>query len=113
VSKKLKRAALLSAGIRYSKPQIRGNDMSDAMLTTNELAARLGIGREAARKLMQNTTGVITLPPVNGTGKNETRRMPGNVFEQLVIKLSGGSTNVTNRKGPSKLLETAGEGSRV
>ena len=56
------------------------------MLTTVELAAHLRIGREAARKLMQNTRGVVTLPPLNGTGKNETRRMPRPVFEALLAQ---------------------------
>jgi hypothetical protein len=58
------------------------------MLTTNQLAAELGIGREAARKLMLTTRGVITLPALNGTGKNETRRMPRKVFEALLIQRS-------------------------
>ena len=61
-----------------------------AMLTTRELAVRLGIGREAARKVMDKTKGVITLPPVNGTGKNKIRRMPERVFEALLIRLSKG-----------------------
>ena len=59
-----------------------------AMLTTSELAAELCIGREAARKLMQNTRGVVTLPPLNGTGKNATRRMPRPVFEALLAHRS-------------------------
>jgi hypothetical protein len=58
------------------------------MLTTREVAVRLGIGREAARKIMSTTKGVITLPPVNGTGKNATRRMPERVLEALVAKHS-------------------------
>lgn len=58
------------------------------MLTTSEVAAQLCIGREAARKLMQNTRGVITLPPINGTGKNATRRMPLAVFEALLAQRS-------------------------
>jgi hypothetical protein len=56
------------------------------MLTTSEVAAELRIGREAARKLMQNTRGVVTLPALNGTGKNETRRMPRRIFEALLIQ---------------------------
>ena len=59
-----------------------------AMLTTGELAAELCIGREAARKLMQNTRGVVTLPPLNGKGKNETRRMPRPVLEALLAQRS-------------------------
>ena len=58
------------------------------MLTTVEVAAKLRIGREAARKLMQNTRGVVTLPPLNGKGKNETRRMPRPVFEALLAQRS-------------------------
>jgi len=61
-----------------------------AMLTTRELGVRLGIGREAARKVMEKTRGVITLPPVNGTGKKKTRRMPEKVFDALLVKLSKG-----------------------
>jgi len=64
--------------------------MSDLkpMLTTSEVAAELSIGRESARKIMQNTRGVVTLPPINGTGKNETRRMPLAVFEALLAQRS-------------------------
>jgi hypothetical protein len=64
--------------------------MSDpsTMLTTSEVAAELRIGREAARKLMQNTRGVVTLPPLNGIGKNATRRMPRKVLEALLIQRS-------------------------
>jgi hypothetical protein len=58
------------------------------MLTTSEVAAELCIGREAARKLMLTTRGVITLPPLNGRGKNETRRMPRPVFEALLAHRS-------------------------
>ena len=58
------------------------------MLTTSEVAAELCIGREAARRLMQNTRGVITLPPLNGKGKNETRRMPRPIFEALLAQRS-------------------------
>ena len=58
------------------------------MLTTSEVAAQLRIGREAARKLMQKTRGVITLPPLNGSGKNETRRMPKAVFDSLLAQRS-------------------------
>jgi len=58
------------------------------MLTTSEVAAELCIGREAARKLMQKTDGVITLPPINGNGKNSTRRMPVAVFEALLAQRS-------------------------
>jgi hypothetical protein len=70
--------------------------MSDPspMLTTVELAAHLRIGREAARKLMQNTRGVITLPPIHGNGKKQTRRMPLAVFEALLAQRS------THQGGP-------------
>jgi hypothetical protein len=61
---------------------------ASTMLTTSEVAAELCIGREAARKLMQNTRGVITLPPLNGKGKKETRRMPRQVFEALLVQRS-------------------------
>ena len=64
--------------------------MSDpsTMLTTNELAAELRIGREAARKLMQQTRGVVSLPALNGSGKNQTRRMPRKVLEALLVQRS-------------------------
>jgi transposase len=58
--------------------------MSEPMLTTREVAAALGIGRESARKLMQQTRGVITLPALHGRGKNSTRRMPRAVLEALL-----------------------------
>lgn len=58
------------------------------MLTTSEVAAELRIGREAARKLMQKTRGVVTLPTLNGTGQNETRRMPRRVLEALLVQRS-------------------------
>ena len=58
------------------------------ILTTNQLAAELGIGRETARKLMIVTRGVVTLPTLNGTGKNETRRMPRRVLEALLVQRS-------------------------
>jgi hypothetical protein len=51
------------------------------MLTTNELAVRL----DAARKLMQNTRGVISLPPMNGEEKNATR---GKIYEALLVQRS-------------------------
>lgn len=63
-------------------------ESSITMLTTLELSAVLSIGREAARKLMQTTRGVITLPALNGTGKNACRRMPRTVFESLLIQRS-------------------------
>lgn len=56
------------------------------MMTTAELATALNIGREAARRLMQTTRGVVTLPPVNGKGRNVTRRMPRAVFESLLAR---------------------------
>jgi hypothetical protein len=62
--------------------------MSNEMLTTVELAARLCIGRETARRLMQATKGVVTLPQLNGTGKNATRRMPIAVFNALLVQRS-------------------------
>jgi len=64
------------------------NETLTPMMTTSQLAAELGIGREAARRLMQETRGVITLPALNGTGKNETRRMPRKVFEALLSQRS-------------------------
>ena len=62
--------------------------MSDVqpMLTTREVAVRLGIGREAARRLMQQTKGVITLPRINGEGKNATRRMPESVLNAIMLR---------------------------
>ena len=54
-------------------------------VNTNELAATLGIGREAARLLMKKTRGAVTLPALNGTGKRETRRMPRKVLGALIV----------------------------
>lgn len=54
-------------------------------LKTNEVATALGIGREAARLLMKRTRGVIVLPPLNGTGQRQTRRMPRAVLESLLV----------------------------
>lgn len=56
------------------------------MLSTADLAAALNIGREAARRLMMTTRGVVTLPSFNGTGANKTRRMPRAVLEALLAK---------------------------
>ena len=54
-------------------------------LKTNEVATALGIGREAARRLMKRTREVIVLPPLNGTGQWQTRRMPRAVLESLLV----------------------------
>ena len=54
-------------------------------LKTNEVATALGIGREAARRLMKRTREVIVLPPLNGTGQRQTRRMPRAVLESLLV----------------------------
>jgi hypothetical protein len=54
------------------------------MLSTADLATALSIGREAARRLMEKTPGVITLPTINGNGKNQCRRMPRKVFDAFV-----------------------------
>lgn len=56
------------------------------MMTTRELAQALNIGREAARRLMKTTRGVLILPPLTGKGKNVTRRMPRAVFERLLAE---------------------------
>jgi hypothetical protein len=58
------------------------------LLSTNEVAAALGIGREAARLLMKRTRGVVVLPAINGTGKRETRRMPRKVLKALMARMS-------------------------
>jgi hypothetical protein len=58
------------------------------MLSTKKLAARLGISREAARKIMVKTKGVITLPTINGSGTNATRRMPEAVYQSLLVRHS-------------------------
>jgi hypothetical protein len=55
-------------------------------LKTSEVAAALGISREATRLLMKKTRGVIVLPPLNGTGQRQTRRMPRAVLEALLIQ---------------------------
>jgi hypothetical protein len=55
-------------------------------ITTDELAAALGIGREAARLLMKKTPGVVTLPSLNGKGQRQVRRMPKNVFEAFLVR---------------------------
>jgi hypothetical protein len=61
---------------------------ASTMLTTSQVAAELAIGREAARQLMLATRGVVTLPALNGTGKNALRRMPRKVFEALLVQRS-------------------------
>lgn len=63
----------------------------DDLLSTKEVAAALGIGREAARLLMAKTRGVVTLPALNGTGKRATRRMPRKILESLLVQ--SGRTN--------------------
>jgi hypothetical protein len=55
-------------------------------LTTNQVAAILRISRDAARLLMKKTPGVVTLPVLGGTGRRETRRMPRNVLERLILQ---------------------------
>jgi len=60
--------------------------MTREFLTTNAVAAALGISRESARLLMKRTRGVIVLPPLNGTGQGQTRRMPRAVLESLLAK---------------------------
>jgi hypothetical protein len=57
-------------------------------LKTNEVAAFLGIRREAARLLMKKTRGVVILPPVHGTGQRQTRRMPRTVLDALIVHRS-------------------------
>jgi CRISPR/Cas system-associated protein Cas7 (RAMP superfamily) len=59
--------------------------MTREFLTTNALAAALGIGRESARLLMKRTRGVIVLPLLNGVGQRQTRRMPRAVLESLLV----------------------------
>jgi hypothetical protein len=80
------------------------------MLTTSEVAAELCIGREAARKLMQNTRGVVTLPPLNGTGKNETRRMPRAVFEALLAQRSKPRQHALHHRGLRTFVRTSTTG---
>jgi hypothetical protein len=58
--------------------------MTGELLTTNEVAAALAISRESARLLMKRTRGVIVLPPLNGSGQRQTRRMPHTVLESLL-----------------------------
>ena len=58
--------------------------MVKELLTTNEVAAALGISLESARLLMKRTRGVIVLPPLNGTGQRRMRRMPRTVLERLL-----------------------------
>jgi len=60
--------------------------MVKEMLSTADLAAALNIGREAARRLMMTTRGVVTLPPLGGKGNNKTRRMPRAVLESLLSR---------------------------
>jgi hypothetical protein len=55
-------------------------------VTTNEVAAILGIGREAARVLMKKTRGVVVLPALNGAGKRATRRMPRKILDTLLVQ---------------------------
>ena len=69
--------------------------MTREFLTTNELAAALGIGRESARLLMKKTRGVIVLPPLNGTGQRQTRRMPRAVLESLTANRLPSRTHLT------------------
>jgi len=58
------------------------------LLSTNEVAAALGIGREAARLLMKKTRGVVVLPSLNGAGMRKTRKMPRKVLEALLARMS-------------------------
>ena len=60
------------------------------LLTTNEVAAALGISVESARLLMKRTRGVIVLPPLNGIGQRQTRRMPRSVLYSLIAARTGG-----------------------
>jgi hypothetical protein len=57
-------------------------------VSTNELAAAIGISGESARLLMKRTRGVVVLPAINGTGQPQTRRMPRAVLEALLIQRS-------------------------
>ena len=58
-------------------------------LSTSEVAAALGISVESARLLMKQTRGVIVLPPLNGKGQRQTRRMPRAVLESLLASRAG------------------------
>jgi len=62
-----------------------GFDILNEFVTTKDLAAALGIGREAARILMKRTKGVIALPALSGMGQRVTRRMPRKALEALLV----------------------------
>jgi hypothetical protein len=62
--------------------------MRSEFLTTNEVAAALAISRESARLLMKRTRGVIMLPPLNGSGQRQMRRMARAVLEALLAEKS-------------------------